>query len=81
MTVGDSKYLDIDPRHHTAAVATMLHEVDVRVVEGIDHVDEPRAQALLTMTREVLCALTFALTAYEQRGYSEEPTAAAHPAN
>jgi hypothetical protein len=58
-----------NPREHTAHVRQAMNELIVHLRHDIEHVDEPRAQALFETTAEVLQGL---VTAYEHYDVGKE---------
>jgi len=57
-----------DPCHHTRNIATMLDAVINHVRGDIGKISDPKAQALLGTTAEVLTGLKTALEHYEGPG-------------
>lgn len=58
-----------DPKVHAKNVLSMLGELTERIRKDIDHVDDPKFQALLETTAEVLIGLQ---TAYRDFGEGKE---------
>ena len=55
-----------DPRHHTAKIKAMLHDIITHAREDVGKIDEPKAQALFETTAEVLKGLITAYDHYER---------------
>jgi hypothetical protein len=56
-----------DPRHHTANIKAMLHDIITHAREDVGKIDEPKAQALFETTAEVLQGLVTAYDHYERK--------------
>jgi hypothetical protein len=56
-----------DPRHHTANIKAMLHDIITHTREDVGKINEPKAQALFETTAEVLQGLVTAYDHYEQK--------------
>ncbi|HEX7124252.1 MAG TPA: hypothetical protein VF406_00565 [Thermodesulfobacteriota bacterium] len=61
------QYPQSDPRHHAADIKARLSETVRHVREGVDRVEDPKAQALFETTAEVLNGLVAAYDHYEGR--------------
>ncbi len=55
-----------DPCYHTANIKKMLGELITHLRDDIEHVQEPKAQALFETSAEVLQGLQKAFTDYEK---------------
>jgi hypothetical protein len=64
------QYPENDPRHHTIKIRGMLDDTANHVREDVGKIDDPRGQALMETTAEVLTGLKKAYEDYESR--SEE---------
>ena len=64
--VGDPRFPESDPRHHTANVMSMLTGVIDHLREDVGKINEPKAQALFETAAEVLTGLRTAFEHYEQ---------------
>lgn len=60
-------YPEADPRYHTQIIQTELQTLIDHLRQGIQKVDEPRAQALFETSAEVLTGLKTAYAHYEQK--------------
>ncbi len=56
-----------DPRHHTENIRRMLATIIDQARKGAQKIDEPKAQALLETTAEVLIGLRTACEHYESK--------------
>ena len=62
-----SAYPEDDPRHHTARLRRMLHNVVTHAREDIGKIGEPKAQALFETTAEVCSGLINAFDDYDRK--------------
>lgn len=61
------EYTPSDPRHHTVKLKSMLTQLINHARENVSKVHDPKAQALLETTAEVLTGLRKAFEDFEQR--------------
>jgi hypothetical protein len=60
-----TQFTESEPRHHTAKIKQMLEEIIQHARADVSKVDEPKAQALLETTAEVLTGLKTAYDHYD----------------
>jgi len=61
------QYAESDPRHHTAKIKQMLMDTANHTKEDISKINDPKAQALFEVTREVLNGLIKSFNDFEQK--------------
>jgi hypothetical protein len=59
------RYAESDPRHHKIKIKDMLSDVRGHLPEDISKVEDPRAEAVVSTTAEVLGGLIPAYEHYE----------------
>jgi hypothetical protein len=60
-------YPETHPLHHTGNIKQMLTEVIEHVRDDVNKVNDPKAQALMETTAEVLAGLVKAYNDFEQK--------------